>query len=78
MAFGKFQDFLNILVKGQRSLFGSDLSPSIDELLEKLMGNTGEVSAAVAARELLEQYELLCREEKLEFFLNLEKNFNAN
>ena len=78
MAFGKFQDFLNILVKGQRNLFGSDLPPSIDELLEKLMGNTGEVSAAVAARELLEQYELLCREEKLEFFLNLEKNFNAN
>ena len=78
MAFGKFQDFLSVLVKGQRSLFGGDAPPSIDDLLEKLMGNTGEVSAAVAARELLDLYANLNEEAKLGFFENLEQNFNAN
>jgi len=46
-------------------------------LLVKLMGNTGEVSAAVAARELLDLYSQSDDETKLAFFQNLEQDFNA-
>lgn len=77
MAFGRFQDFLGGLVKGQRGLFSGASEPSIDFLLEQLMGNTGEVSAIVAARELLDVYKGLSDEEKKEFFINIEQNFNA-
>lgn len=41
------------------------------------MGNTGEVSAIVAARELLDVYKSLDAEGKKEFFFDIEKNFNA-
>lgn len=78
MAFGKFQDFLSGLVKGQRGLFAGSAPPSVEELLEKLMGNSGEVSAAVAARELLDLYIDSNNETKLAFFQNLEQNFNAH
>ncbi len=78
MAFGKFQDFLGALVKGQLDRFAGSSTPSMDELLQKLMGNSGEVSAAVAARELLDLYKQSDGEAKLAFFQNLEQNFNAN
>ena len=78
MAFGKFQDFLSGLVKGQRGLFAGSAPPTVEELLEKLMGNTGEVSAAVAARELLDLYIESDDETKLAFFQNLEQEFNAD
>lgn len=77
MAFGKFQDFLGGLVKGQLSRFADNAIPTMDELLVKLMGNTGEVSAAVAARELLDLYSQSDDETKLAFFQNLEQDFNA-
>jgi len=78
LAFGKFQDFLSALVKGQRGLFAGSAPQSMDGLLEKLMGNSGEVSAAVAARELLDLYSVSDDETRLAFFQNLEQNFNAD
>lgn len=78
MAFAKFQDFLSSLVKVQRGLFAGGAQPTMDELQEKLMGNIGEVSAAIAARELLDLYSSLDDQARLEFFQDLEKNFNAD
>jgi len=79
VAFGRFQDFLDGLVRGQRrSLFSGSSQPTMDELLDELMGTSGEVSAIVTARELLDRYAALSAEEKLEFFENLEQNFNAD
>ena len=77
MAFNRFQGFLGGLVSRQRTLFSSNNAPSIDELLTDLMGNTGEVSAIVAARELLDMYAALDEEGKLGVFSQLEKNYNA-
>ena len=77
MAFNKFQDFLGGLVARQRDRFSKSGTPDIEELLDSLMGNTGEVSAIVAARELLDVYEGLDDEGKKDFFFNIEKNFNA-
>jgi len=79
MAFGRFQDFLSGLVKRQRGLFftGSE-EASIDELLDKLMGTVGEVSAIVTARQVLDHYDDLTDDQKLKFFKNLEQNYNAN
>ncbi|MEX0963310.1 MAG: malonyl-CoA decarboxylase family protein [Pseudohongiellaceae bacterium] len=77
MAFNRFQDFLGGLVSRQRSLFSSSSTPTMDELLEDLMGNTGEVSAIVAARELLDMYGELDEEGKRVFFVNLEQHYNA-
>ena len=79
MALGRFQDFLSGLVTRQRGLFfsGGEAS-SIDELLEKIMGNTGEVSAIVTARQLLDNYSDSDDEAKLAFFEKLEQDFNAN
>ena len=79
MAFGRFQDFLSGLVKRQRGLFftGSE-EASIDELLDKLMGTVGEVSAIVTARQVLDHYDDLTDDHKLGFFKNLEQNYNAN
>ncbi|MED6333354.1 MAG: malonyl-CoA decarboxylase family protein, partial [Pseudomonadota bacterium] len=79
MAFGRFQDFLGALVKRQRGLFfsGSEAA-SIDELVNKLMGTVGEVSGIVTARQVLDHYKELPTEQKLLFFENLEKNFNAD
>ena len=80
MAFGRFQDFLGGLVKLQRRFYftGNSENLTVDELLDKLMANTGEVSAIVAARELLNRYNVLDDDEKLAFFTNLEQNFNAD
>ena len=79
MAFGRFQDFLGALVKRQRGLFfSSGEAASIDELLNKLMGTVGEVSGIVTARQVLDHYKELPTEQKLLFFENLEKNFNAD
>jgi malonyl-CoA decarboxylase len=77
LAFNKFQDFLGGLVARQRDRFSKNGAPDIDDLLARLMGNTGEVSAIVAARELLDMYKGLDDEAKKEFFFNIEKNFNA-
>ena len=77
MAFNRFQDFLSGLVSRQRSLFGNNHTPTMDELLSGLMGNSGEVSAIVAARELLDMYAALGDEEKLAFFVQLEQLYNA-
>lgn len=78
MAFARFQDFLGGLVKKQRALFsGSEQSP-VDELLDKLMGSVGEVSGIVTARQVLDHYRELDAEQRLQFFANLEANFNAN
>lgn len=76
-AFNRFQDFLGSLVSGQRNLFGSNSTPTVGESLQKLMGNTGEVSAIVAARELLGAYGALDEEGKRNFFSQLEQNYNA-
>lgn len=78
MQLARFQDFLSSLVKRQRSLFSKAESASIDELLDQLMGTVGEVSGIVTARQVLDHYADLNTEEKLEFFKNLEQNFNAN
>ena len=79
MAFGRFQDFLSSLVKRQRGLFFTNSEEaSIDELVEKLMGTVGEVSAIVTARQVLDHYSELDDQQKLEFFKNLEQKFNAN
>ncbi len=77
MAFNKFQDFLGGLVARQRDRFSKNGAPDIDDLLDRLMGNIGEVSAIVAARELLDVYKGLGDEGKKEFFFNIEQNFNA-
>ncbi len=78
MAFAGFQDFLSGLVSRQRALFsGSEQSP-IEELLDKLMSSVGEISAIVLARQVLDHYQELDQEQRLEFFANLEANFNAN
>jgi malonyl-CoA decarboxylase len=79
MAFSRFQDFLSGLVNRQRGLFFSNNeAASIDELLEKLMGTVGEVSGIVTARQVLDHYIDLNEAQKLEFFKNLEENFNAD
>ncbi|MDA0279228.1 MAG: malonyl-CoA decarboxylase [Proteobacteria bacterium] len=77
MAFNKFQDFLSGLVARQRDRFSKNGAPDIEELLDSLMGNSGEVSAIVAARELLDVYKGLDDEGKKEFFFNIEQNFNT-
>lgn len=79
MAFGRFQDFLGSLVRRQRGrLFSGNGQPDMETLLDKLMGTNGEVSAIVTARELLDRYGALEVDEKLDFFENLEQNFNAD
>lgn len=78
MAFEHFQDFLYGLVKRQRGMFSKAEAASIEELLEKLMGTVGEVSGIVTARQVLDHYAELGAKEKLEFFLGIEKDFNAN
>ncbi len=70
------QNFLATLVKRQK-LFRTDEYASLEELLEKLMSSSGEVSAMVTAREILNRYKNLDDEEKLKFFKLLESNFNA-
>jgi len=77
VTFNRFQDYLSGLVTRQRSLFSYNNTPSISESLEKLMGNTGEVSAIVAARELLDTYRALDEAGKIAFFVQLEQNYNA-
>jgi len=79
LAFTRFQDFLGGLVKIQRGLFFSgNEKASISELLDKLMGTAGEVSSIVTARQVLDHYAELNVGQKLEFFRNLEQNFNAD
>jgi malonyl-CoA decarboxylase len=79
MTFSRFQDFLSGLVSRQRGLFfTNNEAASIDELLEKLMGTVGEVSGIVTARQVLDHYIDLNETQKLEFFKNLEENFNAD
>ena len=79
MEFGRFQDFLSGLVARQRELFFSgDGKPSIEELLEKLMGSLGEVSGMLTARQVFDSYNEFDDEAKLAFFENLEQNYNAN
>jgi malonyl-CoA decarboxylase len=70
------QTFLATLVKRQK-LFRTDEYATLEELLEKLMSSSGEVSAMVTAREILDRYKKLNDEEKLKFFSLLESNFNA-
>jgi malonyl-CoA decarboxylase len=70
------QNFLATLVKRQ-NLFRTDEYATLEELLEKLMSSSGEVSAMVTAREILDRYKKLNEEEKLKFFNLLESNFNA-
>ena len=78
MAFEKFQDFLSGLVKGQRGFFSGGEKDSIEQLVERLMGSEGEVSGIVTARQVLDRYEELGAEQKLQFFKRLEQEFNAN
>lgn len=75
MALGRFQDFLWGLVSPLRRRTGERLQ--LDEALHTLMGSRGEVSTAVAAREVLDSYSEAGEEDKLAFFRNLEQNFNA-
>ncbi len=76
MALGRFQDFLWGLIAPLRSRGGERLL--LDEALQTLMGSRGEVSTAVAAREVLDSYKEAPEEDKLAFFRNLEQNFNAD
>ena len=78
MALGKFQDFLGLLVSRQRALFSSSEKASMEELLSKLMGTSGEVSGIVTARQVLDHYVEMADDEKLAFFQNLESDFNAD
>jgi len=76
MNFSLVQNFLANLVKRQR-LLGADEYSTLEELLEKLMSSSGEISAMVTAREILDRYKKLNAEEQLKFFQLLELNFNA-
>lgn len=76
MALGRFQDFLWGLISPLRRRGGERLL--LDEALQTLMGSRGEVSTAVAAREVLDSYNEASEEAKLAFFRNLEQNFNAD
>ncbi len=76
MALGRFQDFLWGLIAPLRNRGGERLL--LDEALQTLMGSRGEVSTAVAAREVLDSYNEAPAEDKLAFFRNLEQNFNAD
>ena len=78
MAFKRFQDFLSNLVSRQRRFFVGSEEETVDGLLDKLMGTVGEVSGIVTARQLLDQYSVMNNEEKLKFFIHLEKDFNAD
>ena len=75
MALGRFQDFLSELISPLRRRKGDRLL--LDEALHTLMGSRGEVSTAVAAREVLDSYKEAGAEDRLAFFRNLEQNFNA-
>lgn len=76
MNFGLVQNFLANMIKGQR-LLGTDEYSTLEELLEKLMSSSGEISAMVTAREILDRYKKLNGEEKLKFFQLLERSFNT-
>lgn len=81
MKFEKVQDFLQRLVSSQREKFfprSADHYATVEELLEKLMSTSGEVSAIVTARELLNRYHKFSAEERLRFFQKLEQDFNAD
>lgn len=81
MNFSLVQNFLANLVKRQTRLFfpgdGRNRT-SLEELLEKLMSSSGEISAMVTARIILDQYKELKNEQLLMFFQYLEQSFNAN
>ena len=78
MLFNKLQDFLAGLVGNQsHRLFSSKPDLELNDLLEKLMGLTGEISALITAREILDRYRALSSDEKVNFFLSLEKDFGA-
>ena len=78
MPFNKLQDFLAGLIGNQaHRLFSPKPHLKLDDLLEKLMGLTGEISALITAREILDRYRALSSDEKVKFFLSLEKNFGA-
>ena len=76
MALNRFQDFLWGLIAPLRRRRGERLL--LDEALRTLMGSRGEVSTAVAAREVLDSYKEAPIDDKLAFFRNLEQNFNAD
>jgi len=78
VAFARFQDFLSSLVNRQRALFSGSEQTPIDELLDTLMSSVGEISAIVLARQVLDHYQDLDSEQRLQFFVDLEANFNAN
>ena len=78
MPFNKLQDFLAGLIGNQaHRLFSPEPNLKLDDLLEKLMGLTGEISALITAREILDRYYALSPDDKVKFFLSLEKNFGA-
>lgn len=77
MNINQVQTYLANLVKGQR-LLGSDEYSTLEELLEKLMSSSGEISAMVTARGILDRYKKLQNPEKLKFFQLLESRFNAD
>jgi hypothetical protein len=69
MPFNKLQDFLAGLVGNQaHRLFSSKPDLELNDLLEKLMGLTGEISALITAREILDRYRALSSDEKVNFF----------
>ena len=79
MPFNKFQDFLAGLIGNQAlRLFPPKRDLELNDLLEKLMGLTGEISALITAREILDRYRALSSQGKLDFFLNLEQNFGVH
>ena len=78
MPFNKLQDFLAGLIGNQaHRLFSPKPNLKLDDLLEKLMGLTGEISALITAREILDRYYALSPDDKVKFFLSLEKHFGA-
>ncbi len=81
MNFNDVQNFLANLVKRQTRIFfpkGVSDYTTVEELLEKLMSSSGEISAMVTAREILNRYKKLDNAEQLKFFQHLEQNFNAD
>ena len=81
MVLKRVQDFMSGLIRRQGGLLfpKSDRdATSLPQLLTKIMGRTGEVSAMVIARTVLDRYKSFDAPQRLQFFQILEQQFNAD
>ncbi|MFM1895738.1 MAG: hypothetical protein RLZZ385_812 [Pseudomonadota bacterium] len=81
MGLKQFQEFMGGLIRRQGGLLfpksGRDAT-TMAQLLDKIMGSSGEVSAMVVAREVLDRYKTFDAGQQLQFFQTLEQDFNAD